>query len=133
MFEQLIYISTARAPKLSTDEVSAILAVSRANNLRDDLTGLLIVGGRRFLQVLEGPGDRLHRTYERIKNDPRHFAMVELGRRQVAERAFGQWAMGFEGGGNTLMGVVSDLARDVVDARLKADLMSFAELHTRAA
>ena len=54
--EQLVYISTSRSPShVPQSEIDAILAVSRRNNGRDGLTGLLAIGGRRFLQVLEGP------------------------------------------------------------------------------
>lgn len=133
MFEQLIYISTARAMVPSAADVEEILRVSRVNNQRDDLTGLLIVGGRRFLQVLEGPTSALQRAYGHIKNDPRHFAMVELGRKQVADRSFGNWAMGHEQGGTTLLDTVGALTRHLDDAQLKADLVSFAELHSKAA
>lgn len=133
MFEQLIYISTARAVVPSAADVEEILRVSRANNRRDDLTGLLIVGGRRFLQVLEGPAPSLQRAYERIKTDPRHFAMVELGRKKIGNRSFGNWDMGHEQGGTTLLDTVDVLTRHLDDAQLKADLVSFAQMHSKAA
>ena len=54
MLLQLVYISTMRAP-VSTAECEEILAVSRRNNARDNISGLLVVGTTRFLQLLEGP------------------------------------------------------------------------------
>jgi hypothetical protein len=51
--ERIIYISTCRTDpdRLMVED---ILRQSRRNNRRDGLTGLLVVGGRRFLQVLDG-------------------------------------------------------------------------------
>ncbi|MES2444533.1 MAG: BLUF domain-containing protein [Pseudomonadota bacterium] len=89
---QLVYVSSAR-PGLSPADPEAILAVSRANNARDAITGFLYSDGRRFLQALEGPADKVAATIERIRTDPRHRAIVILSSREVAEREFGDWAM----------------------------------------
>lgn len=131
--QQIVYISTSRAERPPLDQIEAILAASRRNNARDGLTGLLIVGGRRFLQVLEGPAERLDRTYARIKQDPRHFALVELSRRPIAAPSFPEWDMGYEVGDADLLPLVAGLTGKVADPSLKAQLLSFAELHTKAA
>ena len=49
---RLLYISTARSP-LPKAELETLLRISRRNNVAVGVTGLLIVGGRRFLQALE--------------------------------------------------------------------------------
>lgn len=131
--EQLVYISTARSIVLSSAEIQDILEVSRRNNEREGLTGLLIVGNRRFLQVLEGDRAALERAYARIKTDPRHFAMVELGRKSIAAREFGDWSMGYENGGEDLRSTVAVLLARVTDASLKAQLQTFADMHSKAA
>lgn len=131
--QQIVYISTSRAEVPTLDQIESILAASRRNNLRDRLSGLLIVGGRRFLQVLEGPAEKLDSAYARIKADPRHFALVELSRRDIAEQAFPNWAMGYEVGDSDLLPLVSQLTERVADPSLKAQLRSFAELHSKAA
>lgn len=131
--QQIVYISTSRAEMPGLGEIEDILATSRRNNQRDELSGLLIVGGRRFLQVLEGPRHMLDAAYARIKQDSRHFALVELGRRDIAERAFPDWAMGYETGGTELLPLVTALTERVDDVSLKAQLRSFAELHSKAA
>jgi hypothetical protein len=86
---QLLYISSV-VGRLSNLE---ILATSRRNNARDSVTGLLYCDGVRFLQVLEGPDDKVDATYARIKVDPRHRAAVVLSRRNVEHREFGPWDM----------------------------------------
>jgi hypothetical protein len=86
---QLVYISTT-VDKPGNDE---ILRTSRRNNARDGLTGLLYSDGKRFLQALEGPVEKVEAAYSRIKADPRHRAPVILSQRNVASREFGPWEM----------------------------------------
>lgn len=63
-----LYISTARQP-ITPSILADILRASRRNNAPVAVTGLLIVGGRRFLQALEGPEAAVEATYERIARD----------------------------------------------------------------
>jgi hypothetical protein len=86
---QLVYISSA----VGTIDVGPVLAVSRRNNGRDSITGLLYADGKRFLQALEGPEDKVEEAFRRIQEDKRHRAMVVLSRRIVADREFGMWEM----------------------------------------
>ena len=86
---QLVYISTARGPV----DMTAILRVSRRNNARDAVTGLLYHDGRRFLQALEGEEAEVEAAFARIAADPRHRAVVVLSRRTVDTREFGPWEM----------------------------------------
>lgn len=134
---QLLYISTSREP-VSRDTVDDILMVSRRNNRRDLLTGLLIVGGRRFLQVLEGERALVERAYRRIEADPRHFALVKLGGKDIERRSFPEWQMGFRNGPDTagvddLGALVDRLTESVEDASLRAHLRTFAQIHRSAA
>lgn len=137
--EQLIYISTARALQPGAALVQEVLQVSRRNNHRDGLTGLLVVGGRRFLQVLEGPRQTLNAAFRRIKADERHFAVVELTRKPISSRSFPDWDMAYQESGTVgdefadLSGIVSALTEQINDPDLKAQLRGFAELHARAA
>lgn len=94
---QILYVSSVRAA--ASVDIGAILLTSRRNNDRDGITGLLYADGRRFLQVLEGPADRVDATLARIAADPRHYALVELGRRTIEVREFGDWAMAHRGPG----------------------------------
>ena len=131
--ERIIYISTARVEP-GRDMVEDILRSSRRNNRRDGLTGLLVVGGRRFLQVLEGPRVLTDRTYQRIRADQRHFALVELSRKLIADRAFAGWEMGCEQlDGDDLSELVRQLTEGLDDADLRAQFRSFVELHRKAA
>lgn len=89
----LVYLSSAT--RLFSDaELDDILAVSRRNNARDGITGLLVYRDGDILQVLEGPEDAVRRTYARIAADPRHTRILVLDESRVDERAFADWAMG---------------------------------------
>jgi hypothetical protein len=78
-------------------EVDDILATSRANNARDQITGALMFNAGCFAQVLEGPLDTVEAAFERIQQDERHGEVSLLGLEPVAARSFPDWAMGFVG------------------------------------
>ena len=128
---RLLYISTARhqpTPEMLAD----ILRTSRRNNGVVDVSGLLIVGGRRFLQALEGPEAAVQQTYDRIARDPRHFAIVQLARESIAERQFSHWAMGAQAGGRpgeaaSVSQAVATLIAPIRDASLRGYFSGFVE------
>ena len=130
---QLIYISTAR-PAADTTQVRDILMVSRINNARDGITGLLFFDGKRFLQALEGPPERVGRAYARIGADQRHYAMVELSRREIEAREFGDWAMAARTGGpgdDAMLARIDTLVAKAVPS-VQATFNSFAQLRRAA-
>ena len=134
---QIVYISTAR-DELDTNALETILSISRRNNRLAGVSGVLIAGGRRFLQALEGPEGAVLTTMERIRKDPRHFAIVELSRAQVVERGFGDWEMAYQTGGSASAGAdlavaVESIVAPVIDRTLRAQFTSFAKLHAKAA
>ncbi|MEO8336517.1 MAG: BLUF domain-containing protein [bacterium] len=94
-FHFLAYASSA-THQFSQEELLGLLAVSRANNERNDLTGMLLYRGGNFLQALEGPEDAIRETMKRIHGDPRHGSIVHLYEERQAERVFGDWTMGFK-------------------------------------
>lgn len=134
---QIVYISSARDGH-SDESLQAILAASRRHNRLSGVTGLLLAGGRRFLQALEGPDESLLATYARIEADPRHYALVQLGLTEVEKRAFGEWEMAYQpaGTGSDATGmtdVVSTMVGALEDKALRSQFLGFARLHARAA
>lgn len=133
---RLLYISTSRQPIVPA-LLGDILRTSRRNNIRCDVTGLLVVGGRRFLQALEGPDDAVEATFERIGRDPRHFAVVSLARDTIATRQFAGWAMGVQEGHTpgraaTIDQAVAALIAPIADPSLKGYFGGFAERQAAA-
>ena len=90
----LVYLSRATQP-LGQDNLLNLLRVSRDNNGRAGLTGMLLYAHERFFQVLEGPQAVVKRTAGRIADDPRHTSMQVLLEEPIRDRSFVQWAMGF--------------------------------------
>lgn len=90
---RLCYISSSRI-LIEVAVIDDIIAVSRRNNRAAGLTGLLVAGQRRFLQLLEGEERAVRKTYQRIRRDPRHFACVVVSERTIDARQFGDWDMG---------------------------------------
>ncbi len=135
---QIIYISSARSV-IGASVCLSILRQSRRNNELSAVTGLLVAGQRRFLQVLEGPTDAVRQTFARILADPRHYACVILNERYLDTRQFENWAMGFAAGGPDaadgagLPSIVEALVSPLKDANLRAQFTGFANLQTRAA
>lgn len=90
----LIYVSSA-FQKMSETELLEILEISRINNARKDITGMLLYHDGNFLQILEGPKNALQQLRTTIEADPRHKDFLVLFEREVKERAFPDWSMGF--------------------------------------
>ena len=62
---QLAYVSATRTP-VPVSDIADILEVSQRNNIRDDLTGVLLYGNQMFFQILEGEKGLVKRTFSRI-------------------------------------------------------------------
>lgn len=90
----LVYASSAAYPFAQADLLD-ILAVSRRNNARDGVTGLLLYGGGNIIQVLEGEDAAVEATFARVRRDPRHAGLQILLRERKDRRYFGDWTMGF--------------------------------------
>lgn len=133
---RLIYISSTRTP-FTPSELDEILRISRRNNAAVGVTGLLVAGGRRFLQVLEGPDAAIDIVFARIKQDKRHHAVVILSRTEIAEASFGQWSMGYAHGGPavggaTLPETVAELLAPITDPNVRGYFEGFAQVHAAA-
>lgn len=74
-----------------------MLVAAREHNERAGISGLLILRGTQFMQLLEGPHDAVDALLARIVRDPRHTALVVTHRETVTARRFPDWAMAFEG------------------------------------
>jgi hypothetical protein len=91
---QLIYRSAART-RFSQQELAELLTRARTNNEQLGLTGMLLYDDGSFLQILEGEREPLFTLYARILSDPRHNDITKLLEREIDERQFGDWKMGF--------------------------------------
>lgn len=94
---QLAYVSHSRSsldPAMLTD----ILSVSKRNNTRDGITGVMMYHDELFFQVLEGERSLVENCYfERIRHDPRHRCLSIAWSDFAERRSFTDWAMGYAG------------------------------------
>lgn len=125
---QLVYFSTAIAPQ-TKPVLDEILVSSRRWNEAKAVTGLLIAGGQRFLQIIEAERDPLRLTIERILRDRRHTRVDILVERSIAERSFADWSMAFFADPTlSEYASFSDLVavlRDAVDEKLRDQVDEF--------
>ena len=73
--------------------LNGILADARTYNPKNDITGALICREDIFLQLLEGPEDKILLTYNRILKDDRHLDIELLVQEHCDDRLFPTWSM----------------------------------------
>lgn len=90
--QRLIYRSTA-SETVDLKALTQILQVSRRNNRKRGITGLLLACNNGFLQVLEGSSEAVNASFQRLSRDPRHrdVTLIEYGR--ILTRSFAHWNM----------------------------------------
>ena len=90
----LIYASIA-TKRFSGPELVELLAQARRDNLRSEITGMLLYKEGTFLQVLEGEERTVKDLCAKIRGDSRHHKMVVLLEGPAETREFANWSMGF--------------------------------------
>lgn len=92
---ELAYTSVATWD-YTPEDLADILTVSRANNAKHGITGILLYRGKTVLQLLEGEAAAVRSLYAKLLLDKRHHSISLLYDRPLAARIFGKWSMGFE-------------------------------------
>lgn len=92
---KLVYLSHATPLFEGDSDLKSILEVSRSNNNKVDISGLLLYTNGLFIQLLEGKEDDVMETYNRIVKDPRHSDAVVVAKKNEEGRSFKNWSMGF--------------------------------------
>ncbi|CAN5251746.1 hypothetical protein BH09ACT1_BH09ACT1_22300 [soil metagenome] len=90
----LAYVSSA-AVAFTDDDIADVLALSRSNNARLDITGVLLYRDGRFIQILEGPDDVVRAKFAVIAADERHRGIHTVSEESVDTRQFPEWTMGY--------------------------------------
>lgn len=90
-FLQLSYVS--RPFGFDDSVLAGILLDARRCNLRDGITGALIVRQDLYMQLLEGPARAVEAAYQRIRQDDRHTEVRSVRRLTGGARLFDGWAM----------------------------------------
>ena len=90
----LAYASSSTHP-LNQEDLDHLLEVARTNNKKKGITGILLYHDGNFMQILEGPRERVLETYTLIEGDPRHKGIIRLLSRTFPSRNFDTWSMGY--------------------------------------
>lgn len=91
---RIMYMSTATR-NIPDEELEELLTKARIKNKERELTGLLIVKGRVFLQCLEGEKENVLEIYNTILKDERHENVIDLTEEDIKTRLFPSWQMGY--------------------------------------
>ena len=95
---RLIYRSRSLVSAIGDDaaqSVDAILELSRQNNRRAGITGVLLFNGSIFLQAVEGRLQNIEVLYETIACDQRHEDIELIEFSVVDKREYPDWSMAF--------------------------------------
>lgn len=90
---RIIYSSKA-SENWPREVVENLLAQSRLNNIRRDITGVLMYDYCQFWQVIEGPDANVTEVFDHICKDYRHHGIVVVANDLVDDRSFGDFSMG---------------------------------------
>jgi hypothetical protein len=90
---RLVYVSDAR-PGLTGKDLDEILISARRRNFFLDVTGMLMLVGGRFCQILEGTEENVNQVFDLIRIDPRHSNAQVLETKAIMKRSFPDWTMG---------------------------------------
>ena len=90
---RLIYTSISTDEIISNDDLASLVRHSAERNQRAKITGMLLLSGDRFLQVLEGGSKAVNRLYGKIVQDPRHHTVELISFESIGTSYFKDWNM----------------------------------------
>ncbi|MFN3580749.1 MAG: BLUF domain-containing protein, partial [Pseudomonas sp.] len=95
---RIVYISratfaTSTAANGVEPTVARILSVSRSNNRKNGLVGMLYYGDGCFFQCLEGETSKVQALYKTLLKDSRHTDLKILASEQIKRLSFPDWSM----------------------------------------
>ena len=90
---RLIYRSISTAEVVSNKTLRDLERGSFERNAKEDITGLLVLSGKVFLQVLEGSAQDITGLFGRINSDKRHRQVELVSFESGIKRYFDDWNM----------------------------------------
>ena len=90
---RLIYQSTCTRNPIDNEDLRDLVQRSAEHNRAAGITGLLLLSGNRFLQVVEGPSDAVNALFGRIMRDQRHRDVQLLTYEPIGDVYFDDWNM----------------------------------------
>ena len=90
---RLVYRSQTSWDNLSNEMLRELARASEQRNQDRGITGLLVLSGETFLQVLEGEAQEVNALYAKIIQDKRHYDVTLISYEQITNRCFEDWSM----------------------------------------
>jgi hypothetical protein len=87
--------SSVPSQSFSAARLNEIVALSRRNNERNHLSGMLLFTGAHFLAILEGHEWDLNKLWLRLERDDRHCDLIRIGDELCGKRWFPEWMMAY--------------------------------------
>jgi len=94
MIKTICYISDALEHE-SLHNIEALYEKAKANNFKNNITGILIYKNQNFLQVLEGDSKTVDSTFAKIAYDARHHNIFKVINTSIEGRIFEDYNFGF--------------------------------------
>jgi hypothetical protein len=93
----ILFYSSVATKEVPDADILDILNLSRGNNSKNNITGILIYQKktREFMQILEGEKEAIFNLLDTIENDPRHTSIYLIFDEEIKERYFKNWSMAF--------------------------------------
>ena len=128
----IIYISRAKQ-NFTSGDLADLRDLADARNRSEDITGLLLSDGARFIQALEGDAAAVQAVMDRIAKDSRHDNISYFRPITTNCRQFGKWTTKYLADRNLgeERGLLDRVMRHVADVEcdsIKAVFIGFAAL-----
>ncbi|MBU2710848.1 BLUF domain-containing protein [Zooshikella sp. WH53] len=81
---------------MSEQELITLLKSSRENNIKLNITGLLLYCDCTIIQYLEGDKSIVEKLFATINQDKRHYSIILIHTELTNHRDFPDWSMGFK-------------------------------------
>ncbi len=90
---EIIYVSDIN-PDFTAQDLNTLHQQAHLNNLKNDVTGLLLVTDKHFMQLIEGTASAIKSLFTKLGADERHHNVRLISERPLANRQFPDWHMG---------------------------------------
>lgn len=93
--KSLVFVST-ETDHLGDEDLLDLLKKARQKNLENGITGMLLYKDGNFMEAIEGEASKVNWLFQSILKDPRHRKIEVIDDRELSQREFGDWSMGFK-------------------------------------
>ena len=90
MLLSVLYISYMKK-EYDKEELDELMSKFYLNNLKYDISGLMLYSERNIIQYIEGEKDKIENLYNNIENDTIHKNVFLLHKKEIQQRLFTEW------------------------------------------